>query len=54
MEPVTATFAETAGKAAAEAAKGALETGTAKELLETAAEAREAIIGEKGLIQQID
>lgn len=54
MEPVTTTFAETAGKAAAETAKGALETGTAKDLLETAAEAREAIIGEEGLIQQID
>lgn len=53
MEPVTTGIAETAGKSAAETTKSALETGTAKGL-ETTAEAREAIIGEEGLTQQID
>ena len=53
MEPVTTGIAETAGKSAAETTKSAFETGTAKGL-ETTAEAREAIIGEEGLIQQID
>ena len=54
MALVIGAIAEAARKSAAETTKSGLETRTFKGLDETAAEAREAIIGENGLAQQID
>ena len=54
MAPVIAAITEAARKTAAETTRSGLETRTFKGLDETAVEAREAIIGESGLIQQID
>ena len=54
MAPVIGAITEAARKSAAETTKSGLETRNFKSLDETAAEAREAIVGENGLIQQID
>ena len=53
MEPLTATIEAIAARSAAESTRDTLETGVLNDL-ETTDEAREAIIGENGLTQQID